>query len=200
MEVLKSTPFGNDFLAELAMRAIDGEELGKDNITDFLAVSFSSTDYVGHTFGPRSMEVQDTYLRLDLTIAYFLEYLDKTVGKDNYLVFLTADHAVAENPAYLNDPKYDVTNVPSKETYNDFNTNWENNKDKINKYAEFKKTDEYKNSAMAQLMDLFRKFGETSGYYEVFIPTMRKLSPAYDLYYKKMLGANEKLIQKIPDI
>lgn len=118
MEVLKSTPFGNDFLAELAMRAIDGEELGKDNITDFLAVSFSSTDYVGHVFGPRSMEVQDTYLRLDLTIASFLEYLDKTVGKDNYLVFLTADHAVAENPIYLKDHKYDVTNVPSKETYN----------------------------------------------------------------------------------
>lgn len=121
MEVLKSTPFGNDFLAELAMRAIDGEELGKDNITDFLAVSFSSTDYVGHVFGPRSMEVQDTYLRLDLTIASFLEYLDKTVGKDNYLVFLTADHAVAENPIYLKDHKYDVTNVPAKETYNALN-------------------------------------------------------------------------------
>jgi predicted AlkP superfamily pyrophosphatase or phosphodiesterase len=121
MEILKSTPFGNDFLAELAMRAIDKEELGKDNITDFLAVSFSSTDYVGHTFGPRSMEIQDTYLRLDLTIAAFLDYLDKTVGKDNYLVFLTADHAVAENPIYLKDHKYNVTNIPSKETYNSLN-------------------------------------------------------------------------------
>lgn len=118
MEVLKTTPFGNDFLAELAMRTIDKEQLGKGNSTDFLAVSFSSTDYVGHTFGPRSMEVQDTYLRLDLTIATFLDYLDKTVGKDNYLLFLTADHAVAENPIYLKDHKYDVTNVPSKETYN----------------------------------------------------------------------------------
>ncbi|QKJ62995.1 alkaline phosphatase PafA [Flavobacterium sp. M31R6] len=117
MEVLKTTPFGNDFLAELAMRAIDKEELGKDNITDFLAVSFSSTDYVGHTFGPRSMEIQDTYLRLDLTIAAFLDYLDKTVGKDNYLVFLTADHAVAENPIYLKDHKYNVTNIPSKDIF-----------------------------------------------------------------------------------
>lgn len=112
MEVLKTTPFGNDFLAELAMRAIEKEELGKDNITDFLALSFSSTDYVGHTFGPRSMEIQDTYLRLDLTIAAFLDYLDKTVGKDNYLVFLTADHAVAENAIYLKDRKLDVTNIP----------------------------------------------------------------------------------------
>lgn len=117
MEILKSTPFGNDFLGELAMRAIDKEELGKDNITDFLAVSFSSTDYVGHTFGPRSMEIQDTYLRLDLTIASFLDYLDKTVGKDNYLVFLTADHAVAENPIYLKDRKYNVTNISSKDIF-----------------------------------------------------------------------------------
>jgi predicted AlkP superfamily pyrophosphatase or phosphodiesterase len=121
MEVLKSTPFGNDFLAELAIRAIDKEELGKDDSTDFLAVSFSSTDYVGHVFGPRSMEVQDTYLRLDLTIAAFLDNLDKTVGKDNYLVFLTADHAVAENPIYLKDYKYNVTNIPSKQIFDSLN-------------------------------------------------------------------------------
>ncbi|PZX94284.1 alkaline phosphatase family protein [Flavobacterium aquariorum] len=121
MEILKSTPFGNDFLAELAMRAIDKEELGKDNITDFLTVSFSSTDYVGHTFGPRSMEIQDTYLRLDITIAAFLDYLDKTVGKDNYLVFLTADHAVAENPIYLKDHKYNVTNISSKDIFASLN-------------------------------------------------------------------------------
>jgi predicted AlkP superfamily pyrophosphatase or phosphodiesterase len=68
------------------MKAIEKEELGKDEITDFLTVSFSSTDYVGH-LGPRSMELQDTYLRLDQTIADFLNYLDKTVGKDNYLLF-----------------------------------------------------------------------------------------------------------------
>jgi predicted AlkP superfamily pyrophosphatase or phosphodiesterase len=121
MEVLKTTPFGNDFLAELAMRAIDKEELGKDETTDFLAVSFSSSDYVGHTFGPRSMEIQDTYLRLDLTIATFLDYLDATVGKDNYLVFLTADHAVAENPRYLKDHKYNVTNISSKEIFASLN-------------------------------------------------------------------------------
>jgi predicted AlkP superfamily pyrophosphatase or phosphodiesterase len=113
-DVLRTTPFGNDILADLAMRAIDKEQLGKDAITDFLAVSFSSTDYVGHTFGPRSMELQDTYLRLDQTLAKFLTYLDQTVGKDNYIVFLTADHAGAENPNYLKDNKYNVKNVPSK--------------------------------------------------------------------------------------
>lgn len=114
-DVLRTTPFGNDILAELAMKAIEKEELGKDEITDFLAVSFSSTDYVGHTFGPRSMELQDTYLRLDQTIAQFLNYLDKTVGKNNYLLFLTADHAGAENSNYLKDNKYNVKNIPSKE-------------------------------------------------------------------------------------
>lgn len=109
--VLRSTPYGNDFLAEFAMKAIEKEELGKDDITDFLTVSFSSTDYVGHLLGPRSMELQDTYLRLDQTIADFLLYLDKTVGKDNYLLFLTADHAGAENVNYLRDNKYNVKSV-----------------------------------------------------------------------------------------
>ena len=93
--------------------------LGKDEITDFLTVSFSSTDYIGHILGPRSIELQDTYLRLDETIADFLNYLDKTVGKGNYLVFLTADHAGAENVTYLKDNKYDVTNINSKTLRNE---------------------------------------------------------------------------------
>ncbi|OAB27338.1 Type I phosphodiesterase / nucleotide pyrophosphatase [Flavobacterium fryxellicola] len=114
-DILRTTPFGNDILAELAMKAIEKEALGKDDNTDFLAVSFSSTDYIGHTFGPRSMELQDTYLRLDQTLEQFLNYLDKTVGKDNYLLFLTADHAGAENPNYLRDNKYNVKNIPSKD-------------------------------------------------------------------------------------
>jgi len=109
--ILRYTPFGNSILADFAMKAIEKEGLGKDDTTDFLAVSFSSTDYVGHTFGPRSMELEDTYLRLDQTIAEFLNYLDKTVGKNNYLVFLTADHAAAENVTSLKDKKYQVTNV-----------------------------------------------------------------------------------------
>ncbi|WP_291103011.1 MULTISPECIES: alkaline phosphatase PafA [unclassified Flavobacterium] len=113
--VLRATPFGNDLLEEFAKKAIEKEGLGKDGITDFLTVSFSSPDYVGHILGPRSMELQDTYLRLDQTIADFLTYLDKTVGKDNYLLFLTADHAGAENASYLKDHKYNVTNVEPKE-------------------------------------------------------------------------------------
>jgi predicted AlkP superfamily pyrophosphatase or phosphodiesterase len=113
--ILRATPFGNDLLAEFAKRAIEKEQLGNDAITDFLTVSFSSTDYVGHILGPRSIELQDTYLRLDSTIADFLAYLDKAVGKGNYLLFLTADHAGAENAKFLNDNKYNVINVETKD-------------------------------------------------------------------------------------
>ena len=113
--ILRSTPFGNDILADFAMKAIEKEALGKDEITDFLTVSFSSTDYIGHLLGPRSMELQDTYLRLDKTIADFLVYLDKTVGKNNYLLFLTADHAGAENVNYLKDNKYSIESINPKD-------------------------------------------------------------------------------------
>jgi predicted AlkP superfamily pyrophosphatase or phosphodiesterase len=113
--VLRNTPYGNDFLADFAKETIDKEALGKDDITDFLTISFSSTDYVGHNLGPRSIELQDTYLRMDQTIADFVLYLDKTVGKDNYLLFLTADHAGAENASFLNDNKYELKITNPKE-------------------------------------------------------------------------------------
>lgn len=113
--ILRSTPFGNDILADFAIRAIEKEQLGQDAITDFLTVSFSSTDYIGHNLGARSMELQDTYLRLDVTLANFMNYLDTTVGKDNYVLFLTADHACAENGKFLHDSKYNVINIESKE-------------------------------------------------------------------------------------
>lgn len=112
--ILRSTPFGNNLIADFAKVAIENENLGHDATTDFLTLSFSSTDYIGHILGPRSIELQDTYLRLDVTIADFLNYLDKKVGKNNYLVFLTADHAGAENVTYLKDNKYDVDNINYK--------------------------------------------------------------------------------------
>ena len=102
-ELIRRTPFGNTFTSLFAMAAIEGESLGKGNQTDFLAVSFSSTDYVGHMFGTNAIELQDTYLRLDRDLADFLNYLDKHVGKNNYLLFLTADHGAASNPIYNQD-------------------------------------------------------------------------------------------------
>jgi arylsulfatase A-like enzyme len=83
------------------MAAIEGEQLGKRNVTDFLALSFSSPDYIGHTFGPNSIEVEDNYLRLDKELGEFLKYLDAKIGKGEYLIFLTADHGVAHNPLFM---------------------------------------------------------------------------------------------------
>jgi predicted AlkP superfamily pyrophosphatase or phosphodiesterase len=100
-DLIRSTPFGNTITLDLAKRAIAAESLGKGPYTDFLAVSCSSTDYVGHQFGPNSIEVEDTYLRLDKDIESFLTYLDQTLGKGNYLIFLTADHGAAHTPKFL---------------------------------------------------------------------------------------------------
>lgn len=98
---IASTPYGNTIVAELAKQALTAEGLGKGTATDFLAVSFSSTDYVGHSFGPNSWELLDTYVRLDETLGNLFDYLDKTVGKNQYTVFLTADHAGAQVPEFL---------------------------------------------------------------------------------------------------
>jgi arylsulfatase A-like enzyme len=89
----------------MANAAIDGESLGKNTVTDFLAISFSTTDYVGHAFGANSVELEDIYIRLDKALEVLLNSLDEKVGKNNYTLFLTADHAVAENPQYLRDSK-----------------------------------------------------------------------------------------------
>jgi len=100
-DLIKETPFGNSILVQFAKAAIEGEKLGERDFTDFLAISFSSPDYIGHRYGSDSKEIQDTYLRLDLDMAELLDYLDKKVGEDNYTLFLTADHAVVPVPAYL---------------------------------------------------------------------------------------------------
>lgn len=103
---IAGTPHGNTFTLAFARQALEAEQLGADAITDFLAVSLSSTDYVGHNFGPNSIELEDTYLRLDRELAAFFNYLDAKVGKGQYLFFLTADHAVAHNPNYLKSHKF----------------------------------------------------------------------------------------------
>ncbi len=97
---ITSTPFGNTYLEAMAEAAVINEKLGKTNATDFLAVSFSSPDYVGHAFGPDSWEQMDDYIKLDVTLGNFFSFLDKQLGEGNYLVFLTADHAGASSPGY----------------------------------------------------------------------------------------------------
>lgn len=100
-----TSPFGNNMTKEMALAALKNEKMGQGAFTDFLCVSFSSPDYVGHATGTRSIEVEDTYLRLDRDIEEILNHLDATLGKGTYTVFLTADHAAADIPAFLNKNK-----------------------------------------------------------------------------------------------
>lgn len=97
---IASTPYGNNLTEAMAEAAVTAERLGKNEVTDFLAVSFSSPDYVGHSFGPNSWEQLDDYVRLDETLGRFFAFLDASVGKGNYTAFLTADHGVAHVPKF----------------------------------------------------------------------------------------------------
>jgi len=99
--LIASTPFGNTMTLDFAIAAIEGENLGNHGETDFLALSFSSPDYIGHRFGPASKEVEDNYLRLDLEFERLLNYLDEKIGVGEYLVFFTADHAVADIATHM---------------------------------------------------------------------------------------------------
>jgi len=94
------TPFANDYLVDFAKAAVEGEQLGADDTTDLLTVSFSSNDLIGHAYGPYSQEVQDVTLRTDRTLAEFFSYLDRKIGLDRVLIALTADHGVAPVPAH----------------------------------------------------------------------------------------------------
>ena len=104
-DILKVSPYGNSIVADFAIEAIKNEQLGKDNITDVLTVSFSSTDYIGHNFGVNSKEIEDTYIRLDKDLEHILKVLDSEVGKGNYTVFLTSDHGAINVPSYLKSVK-----------------------------------------------------------------------------------------------
>jgi predicted AlkP superfamily pyrophosphatase or phosphodiesterase len=97
---IATTPMGNSLTAEFAKQAITGEGLGTDNFTDLLAISFSSTDYIGHSFGPNSVEAEDGMLRLDKDLGVLLDYLDAKIGKGQYTVFLSADHGVVQTPEF----------------------------------------------------------------------------------------------------
>jgi predicted AlkP superfamily pyrophosphatase or phosphodiesterase len=100
-DLLKATPFGNTLTLDFAKAAIENEKLGQDEFTDMLCLSFSATDYIGHQFGIHARETQDCYLRLDQDLAALINYMDEKFGRDQYLMFLSADHAGAPTPSYM---------------------------------------------------------------------------------------------------
>lgn len=95
------SPFSDAYLGKLAEASIDALKLGQGSGTDYLAVSFSALDLVGHAFGPRSHEVQDVLARLDRTLASLIAHLDATVGRGHYVLALTADHGVSPVPEQM---------------------------------------------------------------------------------------------------
>ena len=103
IELIRKVPMGNTLTELFVEQAIQNEKLGQGPETDLLAISFTSTDYVGHMYGINAIELEDTYLRLDNDIAKLLKYLDLSVGKGEYLVFLSADHAAVNNPKFSQD-------------------------------------------------------------------------------------------------
>ena len=102
-DIIKKSPYGNQLVTEFALAALKNEKLGVDNYPDVLTISYSSTDYIGHNFGVNSVEIEDTYIRLDLELAKLLNHLDDTVGKNTYTIFLTADHGAVHVPQFLKD-------------------------------------------------------------------------------------------------
>lgn len=101
----RPTPFGNTLTLDFARQVTEGYQLGSGPATDFLTINCASTDYVGHMFGPNSIEIEDTYLRLDRDLGKFFTYLDGKLGKGQYTLFLTADHGVAHAIGYMQEHK-----------------------------------------------------------------------------------------------
>lgn len=99
--IIKYTPFGNGLTKDLAIAAILNEELGKDEYTDILTIGFSVTEYIGKAFGSNSVEMEDALIRLDRELEHFFNFIDEYIGKENTLIYLTADHGLAYNPVYL---------------------------------------------------------------------------------------------------
>jgi predicted AlkP superfamily pyrophosphatase or phosphodiesterase len=119
--IISESPYGNSLTSDFAIAAIDGEQLGQDEFTDVLALSYSSTDKVGHNFGVNSKEVEDIYIRLDKELERLFKTLDEKVGKGEYTVFLTADHGAIEVPAYLQSVKIPAGYISNSEMKIDFN-------------------------------------------------------------------------------
>ena len=99
--LLRETPFANSFTTNFAIRLIEKENLGSDDVTDFLSISYSSTDYIGHRFGPSSVEMGDAIFRLDNDIANLLTFLNDSLGKKNVLIYFTSAHGISEIPTVL---------------------------------------------------------------------------------------------------
>ena len=98
--LLTTSPAGDELTLDFAKTLIANEELGEDDVPDYLSVSFSSTDYIGHLFGPSSLEAEDNILRLDRSLADLINYVHERIGLEHVLIVLSADHGGPDTPGY----------------------------------------------------------------------------------------------------
>jgi predicted AlkP superfamily pyrophosphatase or phosphodiesterase len=118
-EALYNSPYGNEFLLEMAKAAVVAEKLGQDDVPDLLTISFSSNDSIGHCWGPDSQEVLDVTLRSDRIMADLLKFLDLQVGEGKYLLCLTADHGICPLPEVSAARGFDARRLPLKKLMSD---------------------------------------------------------------------------------
>lgn len=119
---IRYSPEGNELVADMAIAAINGEKLGQNGTTDFMAVSFSSTDYIGHRYGTRAPQTEEVYRQLDKQLGKLLNALDNAVGKGNYILFLTADHAAAHSVSLTQKHRIPSGEWNEPDALNDMNT------------------------------------------------------------------------------
>lgn len=110
-DLLPYTPIGDKITADFAEAIITNEGLGQDDIVDYLSISFSCTDYIGHLFSPTTMEYEDQILNLDRTLEKFFSFIDEKIGLDNVLIVLSADHGVCDAPEYLLENGFEFAGV-----------------------------------------------------------------------------------------
>ncbi|QQR87788.1 MAG: alkaline phosphatase family protein [Flavobacteriales bacterium] len=131
LDLISYTPWGNTITTDMALAALKGEQMGADAITDLLAISYSSTDILGHRMGPRAVEVEDMYIRLDRELKRLLDELDKSVGAGQYTVFLTADHGAVDVPQYLKDLRGSAGYVDQTQLADSLNYWYRSNEDSL---------------------------------------------------------------------
>lgn len=187
-------PFGNTLLTQMAKETIKGEHMGMSGETDFLTISYSATDYVGHSFGIRSKELEDTYVRMDAELADLLSFLDTEIGRDDYLLFLTADHAASDHPQFLKKSRLSGKFFNSDGIKVKLNTELSKRFGKANYVAHLDETHIYLNEVKTPKADILRA-SETilksmDGIKEVYIPFLHdSRGLQIDSYFRRSFHA-----------
>ena len=190
---VKYTPMGNTMTKDFAQKAIIKERLGQDKYTDLLAVSFSPIDYIGHFYGPHSVEMEDAIIQLDGDLASFFTFIEKYVGKE-VLYFLTADHGAVNVPRYLSDQKVPSGYFDSKACVNLINSQFKST------YGIDSIVENYSNSQLKIAQNMIQKHRLNPDYIqEKIIQIIKGFSGVKEVLVTKDLkeGTSSNMAQKV---